>query len=1211
MANVLRPWLDGSIPTSRGPGILLASGRADVEVAFIERVGAGSARAFYPADQTDNEIVAPCEGGRYWAGAICPATLGADGRISRIFPPLEWSEGGDPLLVGDAEVDRARVQQLAQQAKDRADAAHDAFDDFVPSVNGEITALQDRADRVTQDMLVERDRVNAELGPVKGDLAVLKTETLPALDTRLTAAKIAADKAAADLLIEKDRVNGELTPVKGDLSTLKTTTIPNLQTALTNVEGAAQSADKRSTVSTAAPSATTGFPQNAVWQRIKASGEVIGSWRLSGSSWVAMPLDPVVIPNLSAGIITSGVINTNRLNAQEIAAAVGSFLELNTGQITWDNAAGNNAFIGSLVGNNAFLERLYANRIVVTPDNLIPDPTFSYVTTDRGAGEGWDAAKAGSGSTAIRWRGSATTGYFDLMITRSGSADSSVQWQPCNGGDSYLLTYRVYKANYPNFRWQVNYESTDGTRGWVAGPTITTAGSSTATQIWEFTLPATAAKFSIRAYIRNPDGLTTGIWAIYGDSLALRRKTGSVLIEDGAVNADKITASQELSAKVAEFLSVKTEQITWDNAAGNNAFIGSLVGDDAFLERLYANQIVVASDNLVADPRFEQTLGIAWTGGPGSLPSYSISNDATLGPSIRYNAAVGSGWRELAAQKVPASPGEVLVASCRARTSGTNWGSYAPRFCVWFYDASGTRIASPAKWIDLKTANTDYSFEATAPDGTAYACYALSIPNGATAGTAVLAMPTLKRKVGSVLIEDGAVVADKLAAKLALVTRLIAGPEDGYHTEISQTGLQFFSKLKGITNPVQALAINTPGTDKEDSVFELRNPNDLASATAMINVAGQASFSDLSVPNLAAFEDVAVKGRTLEAMIEAASPRLVLDSKLLGSVITGSWPDGTDSANIARLAAVSIANPYDYAVTIMIQPTVIPVYTTGNMVIRAYWNYTVGDNPADPGKSYVSAKVSGSVRTGAAGDKQVIVPAVPITIPAGQRVNAHLLCYGHASSGGTYSWTVPSAEEIVVQAVMLGALDPDWDTVLSYVDKTPTQSVTPGTAKKTYVMTVKSSWLRAFYRDSGAYNSYYAGKAVHGSYSNAASTAHKGAIGFADFTAALAGSTVTKVRARIQLAHTYQGSGAKIGVGLHTALNAPASMSGGSALATTGVITAGGAGWVTLPMDAAQREQLRTGGLRGLLLYPPSNSTSVYGYASIAPNQYLEITYTK
>ena len=130
----LRPYIDGRIPSRGASSRLLQEGRADVEVRFIELVGSGSARVYYPVE-SDNEIVAPCEGGRYFVDAVCPAVLGTDGRIARIFPPLEWVEGEDPLLVGDAEADRARVERLQEEKNERFEAARAALDEEMENLD--------------------------------------------------------------------------------------------------------------------------------------------------------------------------------------------------------------------------------------------------------------------------------------------------------------------------------------------------------------------------------------------------------------------------------------------------------------------------------------------------------------------------------------------------------------------------------------------------------------------------------------------------------------------------------------------------------------------------------------------------------------------------------------------------------------------------------------------------------------------------------------------------------------------------------------------------------------------------------------------------------------------------------------------------------------------------------------------------------------------
>ena len=86
------------------------------------------------------------------------------------------------------------------------------WDQIGPGVTATVDAAQETAERAAADLLIEKDRVNAELGPVKGDLSTLKTTTIPALQTTLNAA------------------NAEVT-------TLKNTTIPALRSDLTASEG--------------------------------------------------------------------------------------------------------------------------------------------------------------------------------------------------------------------------------------------------------------------------------------------------------------------------------------------------------------------------------------------------------------------------------------------------------------------------------------------------------------------------------------------------------------------------------------------------------------------------------------------------------------------------------------------------------------------------------------------------------------------------------------------------------------------------------------------------------------------------------------------------------------------------------------------------------------------------------------------------------------
>ena len=1384
----LRPWLDGSIPAGRGPGSLLAAGRADVEVGFIEMVDDSKARAYYPADSS-NEIVAPVMEGRYFAGAICPALLGSDGRVAAIYPPLAWPEGGDPTLVGAAEADRIKVELLQAEKNERFEMVKEAFEEFVPEVN---TGLQDALDAASQagDAANQaqndaQDAYDAAMAAIVGsvvEFAVGMSETqAPTLgwsevqpvriagsfiwmrtviryangSTQTTSAALLTGNTGSDGAAGKDGVGLVTTVVAYALSTSGTSAPSSGWSATPPALIAGRFMWTRTVWSYSDSTSETGY---SVAYAARDGSD--GDDGLPGKDGVG-----IVATTITYAMSTSGTVApSSGWQAQPPASVPGRFMWTRTVWSYSDSTSETGYSVGKIGevgpkgddGQGIEIAGTVSTYAGLPSGLTASDAGKAYLVEADGLLYIWDGLRFPTNGAGVQFRGPAGTPGSDgadgrsitsvdveYYLSTSSTAQIGGSWVTTapawvDGRFMWSRTRTKYSTGSDSLSAPACITGAKGAPGTNGNPGsdgvgvasiveqyyLSTSSSTQAGGSWGTSVPTyvVGRYYWTRSVITYTNSTTTtttpvcvsgapgtpgndgangiGVTSILSYYLRATAKPAKPTVASPSgwsttepayvageklFRADKVTYTNgafawsdvsEVSAYTAASLAMTTADgkstVTYGTArpsspkAGDRfynsangkaevysgsawrdttpgegfvpaldigsgtagdfsvgrltvvggatfptAVVETMLGQDAFFQRMAANQFVSTPGNLLMDPSFKQKL--AWSnsayvqeaggrfgGGsllvPASTSQVGVYTGATASTMV-YNPRVVAGIRYKLSvyfnSALASTTGDKVRIYYRwYKEDGTNsWSTYT---------AATASVFSANSWTLLEGETVECPVGATR---LAFGLYVESAHNAQVR----FSDPAMLAMVGDILLQDGSVVADKFAAKIVLTSEVIAGDETKYHTKLSQTGLQFFSKLKDIAAPVPVLAINTPGTDKEDSVFELLDPNDLTSSTATINVAGQASFDSLSVPNLTELEDVAVRGRTLEALIEAASPRLVLDQRLLGSEF-GTWTEG--GSNVASLAAVSIANPYDYPVTVLIQQTVVPIYANGNVVMRAYWNYSVGEAPAMPSASLANAKVRGSVRTGTAGDDQIVVPPLPVTIPAGQAMKARLMCYG-SSGSGSVTWTIPSAEELVIQAITMGALDPEWDAILSYVTKSPTVEVTPGTAKKTYVMTVKSSWLRAFYRDSGAYNSYYAGKAVHGSYSNSAATAFKGAIGFADFTAALAGSTVTKVRARIQLAHTYQGSGAKIGVGLHTALNAPASMSGGSALATTGVITAGGAGWVTLPMDAAQRERLRTGGLRGLLLYPPSNSTSVYGYASIAPNQYLEITYVK
>lgn len=180
MAAVLRPWLDGNIPAQRGPGVLLASGRADVEVAFIERVGEGSCRVYYPAD-SQNEVVVTAAEGKYAVGAICPAVLGSDGRVSMVYPPLTVE--GEPIYVGDT-TESIEAMQVAANA-------------VIINHETKITQIEGGVQE-TKDLLAATDSVVDGLSVAVTAQGVSIEDAVQAAQS----AKVAADAAVTATVVE-------------------------------------------------------------------------------------------------------------------------------------------------------------------------------------------------------------------------------------------------------------------------------------------------------------------------------------------------------------------------------------------------------------------------------------------------------------------------------------------------------------------------------------------------------------------------------------------------------------------------------------------------------------------------------------------------------------------------------------------------------------------------------------------------------------------------------------------------------------------------------------------------------------------------------------------------------------------------------------------------------------------------------------------------
>ena len=119
----------------------------------------------------------------------------------------------------------------------------------------------------------------------------------------------------------------------------------------------------------AAVDGSTWFKHDLVSTPEDLSGQIVGQWTRTAGAWESTPLRHEVIASIDAGTISVGTLDTARLNALAVAAAVATISELNADRITSGtidtarlNAATIAAAVASIIELNA--DRITSGEIV-------------------------------------------------------------------------------------------------------------------------------------------------------------------------------------------------------------------------------------------------------------------------------------------------------------------------------------------------------------------------------------------------------------------------------------------------------------------------------------------------------------------------------------------------------------------------------------------------------------------------------------------------------------------------------------------------------------------------------------------------------------------------------------------------------------------------------------------------------------------------------
>lgn len=357
---------------------------------------------------------------------------------------------------------------------------------------------------------------------------------------------------------------------------------------------AAKSAMPKIYHSTAVASGTA--PEGSTWFQHSGSinGPVIGQWTMTSNGWLKQEIASEVIANLDVGKLTAG-----------------------------------GADISTLVANKLFANIFAANKVtaremIISPGNLFPDPEFQ----DPLKYGQWDVVgggleKNGTGSQSGQYFRNQT--MFDVT-----------------GGKEYVLTatrtdvtgstgtLAIYAERLTNGTW---------TSAWRIGEFLT-AG----TESFSFTAPEGTTKVSLGFFTQGSVPSTTRVRL---SDITIVGKTETIHIANGAITADKITASSEMMTALLSAKKIEAEDVEVGSFWANQAWLGAAGASSLTLRQIIGDLVtevsgsgLTVSQRIVEADDSETFHPIISVGGAGS--NSFTTRDPVTGEALASIGADGS-----------------------------------------------------------------------------------------------------------------------------------------------------------------------------------------------------------------------------------------------------------------------------------------------------------------------------------------------------------------------------------------------------------------------------------------------------------------------------------------------------------------------------------------------------------------------------------------
>lgn len=616
----------------------------------------------------------------------------ADGRIAEVEDAVENIDISGPLSEARAEwlADAAAdAQTKAQNAAAAAEAAAKLYADAVATgaVEGELEGIQDYADQAAE--------------------AARQAAIAAAIAEARVIANGARDEALAAALDADAVISQTVAQFESDLDLVR------------------ESADGKNSItwSTDAPSGEG--KAGDTWLRM-SSGRIIGYWRYSGSSWVSMSLDATVIPNLDAGKITSGFIDSERIAADTITAdklLVGGAQNLIPGL-----RPGTNRGMSEFVWDDTekALTPVHSGRTTVYSDeSFFLTPGEYVVEADIKASV--DGTRTYVGLLGLTPAWNYLYGISNVLVSTEWQHFSATLSIPEGGeGEVRARFLPAYSGNATATTWYRNV-----TLRRMVGSTLIEDGAITTGKIQAGAVGATA----IAAESIDASKIVAG--GIQADSLIVPGTVGSTLIKDGAITTSKIEAGS-ITAQSGIIASLDAGVISSGTIDAARLAAGSITADKL---------LVGSAANLFPD----QDLTYAGGYGSWSVVDGGLERDGS-------GVQSGSYWGHTEFEVVP---GERLSVGFTRELEGagevTLYVQLSPA-------STGAAWGSPQRGAAATSAG-EASGTVTIPAHARKARLGLYVQSSVPAGQRVRVTGIrVRRMTGSTLIEDGAITTDKIAA---------------------------------------------------------------------------------------------------------------------------------------------------------------------------------------------------------------------------------------------------------------------------------------------------------------------------------------------------------------------------------------------------------------------------------------------------------------